>query len=123
MRILELASRNLKENYRDPLALGFLLGFPLVFMIIFVLVFGGDGGSSYPVGVIDDDNSQASQAFINEALPEVEVLEITAYNDDDKAMKDLMPLKILCYVLISSTFMHRDTCATCQQHSRHIVSS
>ena len=35
MRLLALASRNLKETYRDPLALGFLLAFPLLFMVLF----------------------------------------------------------------------------------------
>jgi ABC-2 type transport system permease protein len=104
MRILELASRNLKENYRDPLALGFLLGFPLVFMIIFVLVFGGDSASSYPVGVIDNDNTELSQTFIDEALGRVEVFEIATYDDDEKAMKDLKFGDLSAYVIIPQGF-------------------
>ena len=103
MRILELASRNLKENYRDPLALGFLLGFPLVFMIFFVLIFSG-GDSNYPVGVIDDDNTQLSQAFVNEVLPEIEVLEIITYEDDAKAMKDLEYGELSAYVVLPPGF-------------------
>ncbi|GAJ08734.1 unnamed protein product, partial [marine sediment metagenome] len=42
MRFLELCKRNLKETYRDPLSLGFLLGFPLVFMLLFGLAFSGE---------------------------------------------------------------------------------
>jgi ABC-2 type transport system permease protein len=104
MRILELASRNLKENYRDPLALGFLLGFPLVFMIFFVLIFGSTGESSYPVGVIDNDNTQLSQAFISEVLPEVEVIGIITYDDSEEAMKDLKFGDLSAYVVIPQGF-------------------
>ncbi|MBA7625977.1 hypothetical protein ES703_33411 [subsurface metagenome] len=46
MKFLELASRNLKETYRDPLALGFLLGFPLLFMLLFGAIFSGDTPSA-----------------------------------------------------------------------------
>ncbi len=42
MRFFELAKRNLRETYRDPLALGFLLGFPLVFMVFMGVAFGGE---------------------------------------------------------------------------------
>jgi len=103
MRILELASRNLKENYRDPLALGFLLGFPLVFMIFFVLIFSG-GDSSYPVGVIDNDKTQLSQTFVSEVLPEVEVLGIITYDKADEAMKDLKFGDLSAYVVIPPGF-------------------
>lgn len=104
MRILELASRNFKETYRDPLALGFLLGFPLVFMLIFVLVFGGEGDISFPVGIIDDDNTQLSQSFVNEVLPEVEVLGVTTYDDAEKAMRDLKFGDLSAYVVIPQGF-------------------
>ncbi|MBA7562387.1 hypothetical protein ES708_04039 [subsurface metagenome] len=50
MKFWELAKRNLKETYRDPLALGFLLAFPLLFMVLFGAIFSGDTISSYPVG-------------------------------------------------------------------------
>ncbi len=103
MRILELASRNLKETYRDILALCFLLGFPLFFMIIFVLIFG-DTTVSFSVGVIDDDNTPLSQAFVNEALAEVPVLDVTTYDDDETAMKDLKFGDLSAYVVIPQGF-------------------
>jgi len=43
MRFWQLFLRNLKETYRDPLALGFLLVFPLLFMVVFGLALGDVG--------------------------------------------------------------------------------
>ena len=104
MRFLGLASRSLKETYRDPLALGFLLGFPLVFMLLFGAIFSGDTFSSLPVGVIDNDNTPMSQAFINEALAQVPVLEVTEYDDADVARKDLKFGDLKAYVVIPPGF-------------------
>jgi len=89
MRIITLAVRALKENYRDPLALGFLLGFPAVFMIIFVLIFGGDVVPNFAVGVVDRDGTQLSQVFIDEALTGMEVLTPSVYQNDTEALDDL----------------------------------
>jgi len=89
MRILTLAIRALKENYRDPLSLGFLLGFPAVFMLIFVLVFGGDMVPNFNVGVVDHDGTQLSQVFVDEALSGMEVLTPSIYESDIEALDDL----------------------------------
>ncbi len=104
MRILELASRNLKETYRDPLALGFLLGFPLVFMLLFGAIFSGDNIPNYPIGVIDNDNTPLSQGFIDEALAEVPALEVSNYNDTVTAMEDLKFGDLTAYVVIPQGF-------------------
>jgi ABC-2 type transport system permease protein len=40
MRIWQLFLRNLKETYRDLMALGFLLAFPLLFMVVFGAALG-----------------------------------------------------------------------------------
>ncbi|MBA7714773.1 Linearmycin resistance permease protein LnrN [subsurface metagenome] len=104
MRFLALASRNLKETYRDPLALGFLLAFPLVFMLLFGAILSGDTISTYPVGVIDDDNTPLSQAFINEALAEVPALEVFNYDDADTARKDLKFGDLKAYIVIPPGF-------------------
>jgi len=104
MRFLALASRNLKETYRDPLALGFLLAFPLVFMLLFGAILSGDTISTYPVGVIDDDNTPLSQAFINEALAEVPALEVSNYDDADTARKDLKFGDLKAYIVIPPGF-------------------
>jgi len=104
MRILELAGRNLKETYRDPLALGFLLGFPLLFMVLFGAMFGGDTTPNYPIGVIDDDKTPVSQAFVNEALAKVPVLKVVKYDDTTSAMKDLKFGDLKAYVVIPPGF-------------------
>jgi ABC-2 type transport system permease protein len=104
MRLLALASRNLKETYRDPMALGFLLGFPLVFMILFGAIFSGDNTANYPVGVIDEDHTPLSQAFVNEALAEVSALEVTTYDDAGTAMKDLKFGDLDAYIVIPEGF-------------------
>jgi ABC-2 type transport system permease protein len=104
MRAWELCKRNLKETYRDPLALGFLLGFPLVFMLLFGAIFSGDNTSSFPVGVIDEDNTPLSQAFISDALAKVSALEVTSYDDADTALKDLKFGELKAYIVIPSGF-------------------
>jgi len=104
MRILELASRNLKETYRDFLALAFLLGFPLVFMLLFGAMFGGDTVPNYPIGVIDEDNTPLSQAFVNEALAKVEIFKLSTYHDTNTAFDDLKLGDLRAYVVIPPSF-------------------
>ena len=104
MRLLALASRNLKETYRDPMALGFLLGFPLVFMVLFGAIFSGEETPNYAIGVIDEDNTPMSQAFVDEALAQVPVLEVSAYDDAATALKDLKFGDISAYIIIPQGF-------------------
>jgi len=104
MRVWELCKRNLRETYRDPLGMGFLLGFPLVFMLLFGAIFSGDTASSLPVGVIDEDNTMLSQAFVNEALAEVPAFEISTYEDADTALRDLKFGELDAYIVIPAGF-------------------
>jgi ABC-2 type transport system permease protein len=104
MRFWELCRRNLKETYRDPLALGFLLVFPLLFMLLFGLAFGGDTASTFPIGVIDNDHSQISQAFADEKLAEVPVFELSTYDDTTDAEKDLQFGELSAYITIPRGF-------------------
>ncbi len=104
MKILELTVRNLKETYRDPLALGFLLGFPLVFMLLFGAIFSGDEVPDFPVGTIDDDGSQVSQSFIDEAMGSVEVLDLRSYENTEAALDDLKLGNLSAYVEIPAGF-------------------
>ncbi|MBI2850765.1 MAG: ABC transporter permease [Chloroflexi bacterium] len=104
MRLLNLASRNLKETYRDPVALAFLLGFPLVFMVLFGAMFGRNTDTSYPVGVIDEDKTIASEAFVNQALAGVPSLKLVTYTDTAKALKDLKLGDLRAYLVIPSGF-------------------
>ncbi|MBN2240259.1 MAG: ABC transporter permease [Dehalococcoidales bacterium] len=104
MRIFELAVRNLKETYRDPLALGFLLGFPLVFMLLFGAIFSGDSSASYPVGVIDNDSSSLSKTFITEVLGTVETLDIQEYDTDSLARESLKLGDLYAFIEIPAGF-------------------
>jgi ABC-2 type transport system permease protein len=89
MRIWTLFLRNLKETYRDPLALGFLLAFPLLFMVVFGAALGGGGTASYNVAVVDNDQSPTSQAFISEALDKVSAFNISHETDAAEALRKL----------------------------------
>ncbi len=104
MRFWELCKRNLKETYRDPLALAFLLGFPLVFMLLFGAIFSGDTILNYPIGVIDNDNTPRSQAFVNETLTNAPVIKVTTYEDTTTAMEDLKLGDIRAYIVIPEGF-------------------
>ena len=104
MRFLELAKRNLKETYRDPLALGFLLAFPLLFMLIMGIAVGGETTPNFSVGVIDNDQTPVSQAFVDEALTEVEALKVSTYDDTTKALRDLKFGDLIAYIVIPQGF-------------------
>ena len=102
MRLLEFAKRNFKETYRDPLALGFLLGFPLVFMLLMGFALGGETDPEYDIGVLDQDQSQVSQAFVSEALDKA--FEVEPYDEPDEALDDLKAGEIRAYIIIPQGF-------------------
>ncbi|MDD4923816.1 MAG: ABC transporter permease [Dehalococcoidales bacterium] len=104
MRFWSLFKRNIKETSRDALALGFLLAFPLVFMLLFGVAFGGDMSASYGIGIVDNDRSEVSQAFIDEALPATSVLHVSKYSDTDSALEALRLGNISSYVVIPEGF-------------------
>lgn len=104
MRLTKLALRNLKETYRDPLSLGFLLGFPLVFMVLFGAMFGHNTNASYDIGVIDEDKTEVSQAFVTKALGDVSSLELVTYTDAAAALKDLKLGDLRAYLVIPAGF-------------------
>jgi ABC-2 type transport system permease protein len=104
IRLLELIKRNLKENYRDPLSVGFLLGFPLVFMLLMGLAFGEETIPTFTIGIIDQDRTQVSQTFTDEALAEASTLEVSSYNDPDEARDDLKLGDLNAYLIIPEGF-------------------
>lgn len=104
MRFFSLFTRNIKETYRDALALGFLLAFPLVFMLLFGFAFGGNGSVSYGVGVVDNDRSDVSQSFASDALGAADVLYVNAYSSTDNALEDLRQGNISSYIIIPEGF-------------------
>ncbi|MEE8194048.1 MAG: ABC transporter permease, partial [Dehalococcoidales bacterium] len=104
MRFWQLSLRSLKETYRDPVALVFLLAFPLIFMLLFGAAFGGDAVPSYAIGVIDDDRTLVSQSFITEALTAMPTFSVVGYDDTAIALEDLKLGDLRAYIVIPQGF-------------------
>ena len=104
MRFWQLFTRSLKETYRDPLALGFLLAFPLIFMLVFGAAFGSDTTPTYDIGVIDNDQTEVSQSFADQALTQVPIFDVTGFDDTATAREELKLGELSAYVVIPSSF-------------------
>lgn len=65
-----------KQFVRDRTALFFTFAFPVLFMFIFGFVFSGGDDVSYDIGLVDQDNSAASQG-ISLALQEIPIFEMS----------------------------------------------
>ena len=104
MKFWEIGKRNLKELYRDPIALGFLLGMPVAFILIFGLAMGGQTTEPVTLGVVDEDQSQISQAFID-VLDDIPVLEIeSTYDGPAQAKEALNNGELPAYLVIPGGF-------------------
>ena len=105
MKVWEIGKRNLKEIYRNPVLLGFLLGMPLAFMLVFCSAVGGEHASPISMSIVDEDRSQTSSAFISclESIPAIELSE-PIYNAESQAKKDLENGRMPFYLLIPSGF-------------------
>ncbi len=104
MRFWSLFIRNIKETYRDALALGFLLAFPLVFMLLFGFAFGESGSVKYGIGVVDNADTDVSHTFISDALGAVDVIYVNSYSNTDNALEDLRLGNISSYIVIPEGF-------------------
>jgi ABC-2 type transport system permease protein len=106
MKFWEIGKRNLKEIYRNPVLLGFLLGMPLAFMLVFCSAFAGEGRASpIALSIVDEDRSQNSSAFI-QYLGSVDALKLNEpiYSEESQAQKELEDNRISLYLLIPSGF-------------------
>jgi ABC-2 type transport system permease protein len=104
MRFWQLFIRNLKETYRDLLALGFLLAFPLLFMIVFGAALSGNSTPTYNIAVIDNDNTAVSASFISDALGKVNTFNISRPANVDDALKSLKLGDLRAYIVIPQGF-------------------
>ncbi|MFP3879711.1 MAG: ABC transporter permease [Dehalococcoidia bacterium] len=104
MRFWEIGKRNLKEIYRNPVLLGFLLGMPLAFMLVFTAAAGGQAGP-IAMSIADEDVSPTSSAFI-QYLGSIEAIEVNEpiYTETSQAQEDLDEGRISFYLLIPSGF-------------------
>jgi len=105
MKFWEIGKRNLKEIYRNPVLIGFLLGMPLAFMLVFCFAFGGEQASPIAMSVADEDHSQTSSAFI-QTLGSIEAIELNEpiYSEKSQAQEDLEDGRISFYLFIPSGF-------------------
>ena len=110
MRFWEIGNRNLKEVYRDRVALGFLMGMPLAFILIFSFAFGGEM-SPASLGVVLQDKSPQATAFVQvlsyvEANPPegMPTFHLTLYESEDLAMEALKVGKLTGFLVIPEGF-------------------
>jgi ABC-2 type transport system permease protein len=105
MKFWEIGKRNLKEIYRNPVLLGFLLGMPVAFMLVFIAAAGGGQASPIGMSVVDEDRSQTSSAFV-QTLGSIEAIELNepVYSEKSQAQEDLDEGKISFYLFIPSGF-------------------
>ena len=105
MRFWEIGKRNLKELYRDPIALGFLLGMPVAFIVIFGFAIPGQTAEPVTLGIVDEDRSQISQTFID-ILDNIPVLEIKspAYESPSQAEAALSNGELPAYLVVPDGF-------------------
>ena len=69
-KALTIAAKTLKETFRQPKNLAITLGLPLAFMAIFGLAFGGADEDTREIAVVDEDQSDLSQRYL-EGLREI----------------------------------------------------
>jgi ABC-2 type transport system permease protein len=105
MKFWEIGKRNLKEIYRNPVLLGFLLGMPLAFMLVFCAAAGGGQVGPIAMSVVDEDGSQYSSDFI-QTLGSIEAIELNEpiYSEKSQAREDLDDGSISLYLLIPLGF-------------------
>jgi ABC-2 type transport system permease protein len=105
MKFWEIGKRNLKEIYRNPVLLGFLLGMPVAFMLVFCAAAGGGQARPIALSVADEDRSQKSSLFI-QYLGIVDAVELNEpiYSERSQAQEDLDNGKISFYLFIPSGF-------------------
>jgi ABC-2 type transport system permease protein len=105
MKFWEIGKRNLKEIYRNPVLLGFLLGMPVAFMLVFCSAMGGAQASPISMSIVDEDQSQTSAAFTG-FLGSIEAIKLneSIYSEKSQAQEDLEDNRISFYLLIPSGF-------------------
>jgi ABC-2 type transport system permease protein len=105
MKFWEIGKRNLKEIYRNPVLLGFLLGMPVAFMLVFCAAAGGAQAGPIAMSIADEDRSQNSTAFI-QYLGGTGAIELNEpiYSEKSQAQEDLEDGRISFYLLIPPGF-------------------
>ncbi|MEK6220918.1 MAG: ABC transporter permease [Chloroflexota bacterium] len=74
---------NVKEFFRDRMAVFWTLAFPITFIFLFGTIFSGiEGNLSFDIGVVNKDNNQAGKELI-EVFKSLEFFEVTQGEKSD----------------------------------------
>jgi ABC-2 type transport system permease protein len=105
MRSWGIGKRNLREVYRDRVGVAMLLGMPVAFILIFSFAAGGQESSSVSLGIVDEDHSPQSAAFIG-ALESVDALDVESpiYTEPSEAEEDLDSGELPAYLVVPEGF-------------------
>ena len=75
---------NVRLIYRNRQALFWSLAFPIMFLVILGLSFGGDGGSTVTIGVVDRAQDEVSERLLDE-LDSLEFIDVELWQDESEA--------------------------------------
>jgi ABC-2 type transport system permease protein len=103
LKFWAIGKRNLKELYRDPIALGFLLGMPIAFILIFGIAARGQTVEPITLGVVNNDQNQVSQAFID-SLGSAPMLDTQLIDSTSQAEEALTNGELPAYLIITYGF-------------------
>ena len=102
--IKTIALINTKRFFRDRLAIFFTVAFPLIFLIIFGSLFGGNSSVSFKVALINESNTPAAQAFIEQAK-KADILNVdSSVSTREQATKRMQRSEIDATIVLPSDF-------------------
>ena len=84
--LIALYVANMREFLRNRMTIFWNLAFPILFILLFGFIFSGNGGASYTAGVVDHDNSAASQQLIG-ILDKNFTVKTGAFSTEQAALK------------------------------------
>jgi ABC-2 type transport system permease protein len=103
-KIITLALKDLRLLSRDYFGLFWIFAFPLLFALFFGSVMGGGGGqTSLTVALVDEDQSEASKAFIQK-LKEKDALKVEEVQSRAQAEELVRKGKRPAYVILLAGF-------------------
>ena len=109
-RLIVLIKKNLMRFIRNPKTLGFLILIPVIYYSLLGLIFGGidfsDTTSTYNIGWIDDDNTNANYfihpqfnlSYIYEVTDEINGINLVNYSYLEEAKQAALEGTITAYV-------------------------
>lgn len=115
-RLTVLIKKNFLRFIRNPKTLGFLILVPIIYYLMLGFIFGGidfnDTTSTYNIGWVDNDSSEANYAFnpqyklnfIYNITNEIDGISLVSFNSIEDAHKASLDGKITSYVVFPEGF-------------------